>query len=156
IALASARPLEVAARERAETLAARIGPLTSGWVAAERAVRLGELVRTLGARRFGAIEGERARIARDLHDDQAHRLAAARLALEGGRHQARAIFERLGTELRVRLRGLRPADLGKRTLGAALRAELGPLSAGGITSKLSGAAAANRLPPNVARLCYQV
>ena len=53
-------------------------------------------------RLFGAVEDERVRIARDLHDDQAQLLAAARLALEGGRDEARAIFERLEGELRVR------------------------------------------------------
>ena len=156
VALASARPLEAASRERAEALAARLGPITAGWAAAERAARLGGLVRTLGARLFGAVEAERARIARDLHDDQAQLLAAARLALEGGGDEARAVFERLEAELRVRLRELRPAELGKRTLGAALRAELDSLSAGAMATKLKGAAAANRLPPNVAQACYQV
>jgi signal transduction histidine kinase len=156
IALASAKPLEAAARERAETLAARLGPVSAGWAAAEHAARLRELVRALGARLFGAVEAERARIARDLHDDQAQLLAAARLALEGGRDEARAIFERLEAELRVRLRELRPAELGKRTLGAALRAELDRLATSGIDTRLKGAAAANRLPASVRQVCYQV
>lgn len=156
IALASARPLEAAARERAEALAARLGPVSAGWAGAEHAARLGELVRTLGLRLFGAVAAERARIARDLHDDQAQLLAAARLALEGGGDQARAIFERLEAELRVRLRELRPAELGKRTLGAALRAELDRLAAGGMDTRLKGIAAANRLPANVRQVCYQV
>ena len=156
IALATAKPPEAAARARAEALAARLGPVSAGWAAAEHAARLRELVRALGARLFGAVEAERARIARDLHDDQAQLLAAARLALEGGRDQARAIFERLEAELRVRLRELRPAELGKRTLSAALRAELDRLAAGGIDTRLKGIAAANRLPPSVRQVCYQV
>ncbi len=156
IALASAKPPEAAARARAEALAARLGPVSAGWVAAEHAARLRELVRALGARLFGAVEAERARIARDLHDDQAQLLAAARLALEGGRDQARGIFERLEAELRVRLRELRPAELGKRTLGTALRAELDRLAAGGMDTRLKGIAAANRLSPNVRQVCYQV
>jgi signal transduction histidine kinase len=156
IALATAKPLEAAARERAEALAARLGPVSAGWAAAEHATRLRDLVRALGARLFGAVEAERARIARDLHDDQAQLLAAARLALEGGRDQARIIFERLEAELRVRLHELRPAELGKRTLGAALRAELDRLGAGGMDTQLKGVAAANRLPPNVRQVCYQV
>jgi signal transduction histidine kinase len=151
IALATARPLETAARERAETLAARLG-----WAAAEHAARLRELVRALGMRLFGAVEAERARIARDLHDDQAQLLAAARLALEGGRDEARAIIERLDAELRVRLRELRPAELGKRTLGAALRIELDRLAAAGMETQLKGIATANRLPPGVRQVCYQV
>jgi signal transduction histidine kinase len=156
IALASARSLEAAARERAEALAARLGPVSAGWAAAEHAARLRELVRALGMRLFGAVEAERVRIARDLHDDQAQLLAAARLALEGGRDEARAIFERLDAELRVRLRELRPAELGKRTLGTALRTELDRLAAGGIDTQLKGVAAANRLPPSVRQVCYQV
>ncbi len=156
IALASARPLETGARERAETLAARLGPVSAGWAAAENAARLRELVRVLGTRLFGAIDAERARIARDLHDDQAQLLAAARLALEGGRDEARAIFERLEAELRVRLRELRPAELGKRTLGAALRTELDRLTAAGMETQLKGTAIANRLPPHVRQVCYQV
>jgi signal transduction histidine kinase len=155
IALATAKPLEAAARERAEALAARLGPVTAGWAAAERAARLRELVRALGMRLFGAVEAERARIARDLHDDQAQLVAAARLALEGGRDEARAIFERLEAELRARMRELRPAELGKRTLGAALRAELDRLAAGGIDTQLKGIATANRLPANVRQVCFQ-
>jgi len=156
IALATARPLETAARERAEALAARLGPVSSGWAAAEDAAHLRELVRALGLRLFGAVEAERARIARDLHDDQAQLLAAARLALEGGRDEARAIFERLEAELRVRLRELRPAELGRRTLGAALRAELDRLAAAGMVTQIKGIATANRLPPNIRQVCYQV
>jgi signal transduction histidine kinase len=156
IALATARPLETAARERAEALAARLGPVSAGWAAAEHAARLRELVRALGMRLFGAVEAERARIARDLHDDQAQLLAAARLALEGGRDEARAIFEHLDAELRVRLRELRPAELGKRTLGAALRIELDRLAAAGMETQLKGIATANRLPPGVRQVCYQV
>jgi signal transduction histidine kinase len=156
VALATAKPLEAAARARAEALAARLGPVSAGWAAAEHAARLRELVRALGARLFGAVEAERARIARDLHDDQAQLLAAARLALEGGRDKARPIFEQLEADLRVRLRELRPAELGKRTLSAALQAELDRLAAGGIDTRLKGIAAANRLPASVRQVCYQV
>ncbi len=155
IALATAAPLEAAARERVEALAARLGPVTGGWAAAEHAARLRELVRALGLRLFGAAEAERARIARDLHDDQAQLLAAAHLALEGGRDEARAIFERLEAELRIRLRELRPAELGQRTLGAALRTELDRLAAAGMDTQLKGVAAANRLPQSVRQVCYQ-
>lgn len=156
IALATARPLEAAARERAEALAARLGPVSAGWAAAEHSARLRELVRALGMRLFGAVEAERARIARDLHDDQAQLLAAARLALDGGRDEARAIFERLDAELRVRLRELRPAELGKRTFGAALRIELDRLAAAGMETQLKGTVTANRLPLGVRQVCYQV
>jgi signal transduction histidine kinase len=156
VALAASRQLEPTARERAETLAARLGPLTAGWIAEERLARMRALVRELGVRLFAAADAERARIARDLHDDQAQLLAAARLALEGGRDEARAIFERLLTELRARLRELRPAALGERKLAAALREELTRLAEAGISTQLSGAAAADRLPAGVQQICFQV
>jgi signal transduction histidine kinase len=155
IALASARPLETAARERATALAVRAGALCAGWAASEQAQRMRELARTLGWRLFGAAEAERTRIARDLHDDHAQMLAAARLALDGKREQARAIFGRLEKELRLRLSELRPPELGKRALAAALRAELDRLAAGGIAARLRGVAAANRLPAAVRQVCYQ-
>jgi signal transduction histidine kinase len=156
IALASARPLESAARTRAETLAVRLGPVTAGWIAAEEAAALRDLVRDLGLRTFGAVEAERARIARDLHDDQAQLLAAARLALEAGGEKARAIFERIEADLRLRLHELRPADLGRRSLAAGLREELNRLDASGLKARLRGSAAGNRLPPAVRQVCYQV
>ncbi len=156
IALASARPPEPAARGRAEALAARLGRLTARWVAEERLARTRALVRELGTRLFAAADAERARIARDLHDDQAQLLAAARLALEGGRDEARVIFERLQTELRARLRELRPAELGNRKLAAALRAELARLAEAGIGTELAGAVAADRLPAGVQRVCFQL
>ncbi len=56
----------------------------------------------------------------------------------------------------MRLRELRPAELGKRTLSAALRAELDRLAAGGIDTRLKGIAAANRLPASVRQVCYQI
>jgi signal transduction histidine kinase len=155
VALASAKPLESAARVRAEALAARLGPVTAGWVASEHAAALRDLVRSLGLRTFGAVEAERARIARDLHDDQAQLLAAARLALEAGGDGARAIFERLEADLRLRLRELRPAELGKASLAAALREELDRLAANGFETRLKGIAAANRLPSAVRQVCYQ-
>jgi len=155
IALASARPLESAARERAAALAVRVGAVCAGWAASEQAERMRELARTLGLRLFGAVEAERARIARDLHDDHAQMLAAARLALEGEHEQARAIFGRLEKELRLRLDELRPAELGKRTLATALRAELDRVAAGGLAARLRGAATANRLPAAVRQVCYQ-
>lgn len=156
IALASSRPLESVARERAEALAERLGPLTAGWIAEERLARMRSLVRELGVRLFAATDSERARIARDLHDDQAQLLAAARLALEGGRDEARAIFERLQTELRARLRELRPAAMGQRKLAAALREELARLAKAGMATELAGAAAADRLPAGVQQICFQI
>lgn len=156
VALAVSKSLEVAARERAEALAAQLGPLTAGWAAEERLARTRALVRDLGGRLFAAADAERARIARDLHDDQAQLLAAARLALEGGSDEARTILDRLQSELRTRLRELRPAALGGCKLSVAIREELAPLSAAGINSHLTGAVAADRLPAGAQQICFQI
>lgn len=156
VALAASGPLDPAARERAEALAEQLGPLTAGWIAEERLARTRALVRELGIRLFAAADAERSRIARDLHDDQAQLLAAARLALEGGRDEARAILERLQKDLRERLRELRPATLGERKLAAAIREDLARLSTAGINAQLAGAGAADRLPAGVQQICYQV
>ncbi len=155
VALASNKALEASARERVEALATRLGPLTAGWAAAERAAQLRGLVRELSVRLFTAADAERARIARDLHDDHAQILAAARMALEGDRDSARAIFQQLEADLRLRLRELRPATLGDRGLAAALRAELGRLSAAGIRARMAGVTAAGSLPADVQQICYQ-
>jgi signal transduction histidine kinase len=156
IALSATRPLEPAARGRAEALAARLSALTAGWVAEERLAETRALVRELGARLFTTADAERARIARDLHDDQAQLLAAARLALEGGRDEARAIFEQLQNGLRARLRELRPAALGDRKLADALRAELTRVAEAGVETQLAGANVADRLPASAQQICFQV
>lgn len=156
VALAASKPLDPEARERAETLAAQLGPLTAGWIAEERLAAARALVRELGVRLFAAADAERARIARDLHDDQAQLLAAARLALEGDSAEARAILDRLQTELRQRLHELRPATLGDRKLAGAMREEFARLSQAGIDTQLIGAAAADRLPTGVQQICFQV
>jgi signal transduction histidine kinase len=156
VALAASKQPDPAARERAEALAAQLGPLTAGWIAEERLARARALVRELGVRLFAAADTERARIARDLHDDQAQLLAAARLALEGGGDEARAILDRLQTELRERLHELRPAMLGERKITDALREQLARLSEAGISTQLTGAAAADRLPAGVQQVCFQV
>jgi signal transduction histidine kinase len=154
VALATNKALE-AARERVEALASRLGPLTTGWAAAERATRLRALVRELSVRLFTAADAERARIARDLHDDHAQLLAAARIALEGDREKARGIFQQLESDLRQRIRQLRPATLGDRRLSVALRGELARLTAAGIRTRISGVAMARGLPSDVQQVCDQ-
>lgn len=114
------------------------------------------LVRRLALRMFAAIDEERSRIARDLHDDQAQLLAAARIALEGGRDEARAIFKRLEQELRRKIRELRPAALGDQTLEDALRGEFKRLAEAGIEANLSRGVGAATLSRPVQQLCFQI
>jgi len=118
--------------------------------------RMAALVRTLGERMFRAVDSERARIARDLHDDHAQMLAAAKLALDADRTAARPILKRLETELRARIRDLKPAALGNRGLAEALRTELQRLKDAGLKTRLTGTAVARNLPPAVQQACYQV
>jgi signal transduction histidine kinase len=123
----------------------------------EGAARSG-LVRHLALRMFTAIDGERARIARDLHDDQAQLLAAAKIALEGGREEARAIFKQIEIELRRKTRELRPATLGRATLDAGIEREFRRVADAGIVATLmhSGATSESEISRPVQQLCFQV
>jgi len=87
-----------ASASRAEAIVERLAPIAANWVMEREAARRSLLVRQLALRMFAAIDEERARIARDLHDDQAQLLAAAKIALEGRREAARAIFKQVEAE----------------------------------------------------------
>jgi signal transduction histidine kinase len=156
VALASGHEIDQKTVARAEALASRINPVVRSWMAEAEAERLGQLVRNLGMRMFGAIDAERARIARDLHDHQAQLLAAARIALEAGPDEARGIFKQLEDVLRLRVRELRPATLGRSTLKEALRYELRRLADAGIKGRLVQTDKMSALTRPVQQLCYQV
>lgn len=156
IALAARKRVEARALRPVEALLGRLNPLVGRWLIEGEAERLRALVRDLGLRMFGAVDSERARIARDLHDDQAQLLAAARLALEADRNKARVIFTKLEDELRTRLREMRPATLGRFSLRGALLAEFERLKAAGVRARLTGGAGAGRLSRPIQQVCYQV
>jgi two-component system NarL family sensor kinase len=118
--------------------------------------RLRGLVRNLGLRMFGAIDSERARIARDMHDHQAQLLTAARLGIEAGPDEARGIFKQLETALRTRVRELKPPTLGRSTLAEGLRFELRRLAASGLKTRLLHADRMDALTRPVQQLCFQV
>ncbi len=158
IALASRTPVSESLRARVQAMIMRLQPAVKLWWLEDELGRERELVRKLGLRMFAAIDEERARIARDLHDDQAQLLSAAQIALSGGHEQARGIFKRLETELRRRVRELRPARLGEGGLEEALRAEMARLGEAGIKARLkrSRRTADEPLSRPVQELCYQV
>lgn len=158
IALASRTPINESLRARVQAKVRQLAPLIKSWWLEDELGRTRELVRKLGVRMFAAIDEERSRIARDLHDDQAQLLAAAQIALQGGRDQARGIFKRLEKELRQRVRELKPAKLGEMGLDEALRLELGRLTDAGIKVRLkrSRRNPALALSRPVEELCYQV
>jgi signal transduction histidine kinase len=156
IALAAHAAPDSAAVGRIEAFAARLNPLIAKWLLEAETDRLRRLVRNLGLRMFGAIDSERARIARDLHDHQAQLLAAARIGIEAGPDEARGIFKQLEDALRLRVRELKPPTLGRSTLAEGLRYELRRLADAGIKGQLTHAEKMNALTRPVQQVCYQV
>ncbi|HVA69133.1 MAG TPA: ATP-binding protein [Candidatus Binataceae bacterium] len=141
---------------RAEAFGARLAPLLRAWIAEAALEEHRALVGRLALRMYAAIDDERARIARDLHDEQAQLLAAAQIALEGGTEEARNLFRQISQELRVRIRELKPPALGRITLADALESEAARMRQQGIEVHLLRAKGAARISPAVQRLCWQV
>ena len=156
IALGAHTVPEAAAVARIETFAARVKPLIAQWLLEAETDRLRRLVRNLGLRMFSAIDSERARIARDLHDHQAQLLAAARIGIEAGPDEARGIFKQLEDALRLRVRELKPPTLGRSTLAEGLRYELRRLTDAGLKGRLIHAETMSALTRPVQQVCYQV
>jgi signal transduction histidine kinase len=156
ITLAGYTAPDAASVARIEALAARLNPLIAKWLLEAEIDRLRRLVRNLGLRMFGAIDSERARIARDLHDHQAQLLAAARIGIEAGPDEARGISKQLEDALRLRVRKLKPPTLGRSTLAEGLRYELRRLTDAGIKGRLTHADKMNALTRPVQQVCYQV
>jgi signal transduction histidine kinase len=156
VALAARDPIDQVAVERVERLIARLNPLIRSWMLEAETAHLRALVRNLAPRMYGAAETERVRIARDLHDDQAQLMAAARIAIEAGPDEARAIFKQIDEALRLRVRELRPATLGRTPLAEALRYELRRLGEAGIKGRLLHPDQMDKLTRTLQQLCYQV
>ncbi len=145
-----------ASAARAEAIVARLAPLAAAWMLEREAARRNRLVQQLALRMFTAIDEERARIARDLHDDQAQLLAAAKIALDGPRDEARSIFKQVEAELRRKTRELRPASLGNASLDEAIVHEFARLKNAGIKAKLTRGSAAAKVSRPVQQLCFHV
>ena len=122
IALASRASIDPAAARRAggSGLAARLAPTIDAFTLRRELRTQRALVQSLVLRLYGAIDAERARIARDLHDDQAQLMIAARIAIEAPRKRPAGFCARSSTRCASRLRDLRPATLGRATLKAGL------------------------------------
>ena len=157
IALASRDARASAAK--AEAIVERLAPFATNWLLERDASRRSRLVRQLALRMFAAIDEERARIARDLHDDQAQLLAAAKIALDGPRDAARSIFKQIEEDLRRKTRELRPAILGNASLDEAIGVELARLTSAGVKANfvhLNHEGAAEKISRPAQQLCFQV
>ncbi len=158
-AIALASRAAHASAAMAEAMVERLAPLAASWVMQRDAMRRSALVRQLALRMFAAVDEERARIARDLHDDQAQLIAAAKIALEGKREAARAIFKQVEVELRRKTRELRPATLGNASLDEAIAREFARLKRAGAAAKFVQRVddgAAEKISRPVQQLCFQV
>jgi signal transduction histidine kinase len=140
----------------AEAIVERLAPFAAAWMLEREAARRTRLVRQLALRMFAAIDEERARIARDLHDDQAQLLAAAKIALDGPPDAARSIFKQVEDELRRKTRELRPTTLGNSSLDQALEREFARLNRAGVTATLTHSGAAEKVSRPVQQLCFLV
>jgi signal transduction histidine kinase len=145
-----------ASAERATEIVERLAPFAAGWVMERDASRRNGLVRQLALRMFAAVDQERARIARDLHDDQAQLIAAAKIALDGRGAAARQILKSVEAELRRKTRELRPATIGSAPLHEAIELEFARLKRAGVKAKLVGGNAAEKISRPVQQLCFQV
>ena len=147
-----------ASASMAQAIVERMAPLASNWVMEREAARHSILMRQLALRMFAAVDEERARIARDLHDDQAQLLAAAKIALDGRREAARSIFKQVEQELRRKTRELRPASIGDASLDQAIEHEFARLHRAGVKAKFSRlvhSGAAEKISRPVQQLCFQ-
>src|SRR5579883_2921940 len=149
-------PIEKEMIARLERIQRWLQPLVAVWRVEQEVARLQTLVRTLGVRLYGAIDEERRRIARDLHDDLAQLLTAARIALETDPAAARDVLRQLDDALRTRVRELRPPALGRVNLRETIALELRRLAEAGIETRLTWPPRVRGLNRSVQELCYQI
>jgi len=145
-----------ASAAKAEAIVDRLTPFAMSWMLEREAARRNRLVRQLALRMFAAIDEERGRIARDLHDDQAQLLAAAKIALDGPHDAARPIFKKVEEELRRKTRELRPTTLGSASLNEAIEREFDRLTRAGVKARLTCDGAAASVSRPIQQLCFQV
>lgn len=156
IALGARAPIDSIIRGRIEAFVAGIAAAIRAWTLEAELVRQRGLVRNLALRLISAGELERARISRDLHDDHAQLLSAARIALSSRRAEATKILKELEGRLRSRLLELRPALLGRHSLREAIALELRRLDAAGVETRFVAHKGVASLARPIQQVCYQI
>ncbi len=154
--LASSRLAHTAVVRRVQDFIAAAQPVVKAWLLEDEVERYRALVRKLGLRLLSAADLERARIARDLHDDQAQLVATLKLALSAPKARAAKLITEIERELRARITALRPATLGRLSLRRAIERELERLKAAGIKTKLLSAISERGLSKPMRQICFQV
>jgi signal transduction histidine kinase len=156
VALASRAPIDPDTVEQVRMLMACLGPAIRARSLEREAKRRRALVQNLALRLYDAIDAERARIARDLHDDLAQIVVATQIALTGKRGKARRIVREIQREVRNRIRTLRPVTLGRASLREAIATELQRLGEAGIEGRIATFRAAAQLARPIQNVCYLV
>lgn len=135
--LLARNPLTAVARARVANSRRTIAPHLRSLFLSRELERQRALVRSLVRGLFATADAERASLRRDLHDDWAQLLAAAQIAIDGNREDARRFFIQLRDELRKRLNALRPPNSHRGSLKGTIGAELRRLSQAGIQATAS-------------------
>ena len=156
VAVAARKQIDWPSRSRIEALLSELGPIGKTWALENEVARQRDLIRNLTLRMLSAGDVERARIARDLHDDHAQLFSAARIAVSAPGAGAAKLLEQLEKQLRSKMMSLRPASLGRQNLERAIEFELRRLEAAGIKVSFAGAADKTRMARPIQQVCYHI
>jgi len=153
--LLSRNPVRMEARRRVADRYEVIRPHLKNLILSHELERQRALVRNLARGLFATADAERASMRRDLHDDWAQLLAAAKIAVNGNSADARRFFGKLEGELRKRLDALRPPQSRGTNLKRTIEAEVGRLAQAGIEASAS-IHGLHRLPTTIREVFMRV
>jgi signal transduction histidine kinase len=155
VGLLSRKAIAAATRERVARFFGNLEPHLKSRYLTQELERQRALVRGLVRGLFSSADAERASLRRDLHDDFAQLLAAAQIALDSNREDARRFFRELEGHLRSRLDALRPQQSQRRGFKATIALEVRRLQTAGIDVTLS-VRGDRRLPATVKEVVCRV
>jgi len=152
--LLSSRPHGNFDCEAVQACVEAVAPIVRSWLLEEELERYRTVVADLSRRLLREADAERARIARDLHDDQAQLLAALKIVLKAPKSKAARLVEELEKDLRRKISTLRPKTLEGLSLEQAIRAELARIEAAGVKTRLRWEIKERAVAKDVRELCY--